>query len=285
MRPWSGTSTSRTAARTCAAWSAWSWTPVARRRAARDVNRLHDAALTVGQRVADHVAATMGSWRFILLQSLVLAAWIGVNATALLRRSWDPYPFILLNLMLSFQAAYAAPIIMMSQNRQAAKDRLQAELDLQTDLKAETLIEELHGNMDDLRMRQWQALLQIQQCQIELLQAVTWHVGGPPTAASRAARRVGRRGAQEGSARRTRQPVRGTPRGRVGDSGGGSGAHAVTRGHAGVLRVARPQPDPQPVLGRVTREEQQPQARATGRATALEDAVAVNRVAGAGRSA
>jgi uncharacterized membrane protein len=82
---------------------------------------------------------------------------------------WDPYPFILLNLMLSFQAAYWAPFIMMSQNRQEARDRQRAELDLQTDLKAEALIEELHGKVEGLRLTRWAKLLTIQQRQIELL--------------------------------------------------------------------------------------------------------------------
>jgi uncharacterized membrane protein len=142
---------------------------IRRKRPGRDVNRLHDESLTVGQRIADGVAATMGSWPFIIVQSAVLACWLVLNVTELIWRAWDPYPFILLNLMLSFQAAYAAPIIMMSQNRQAAKDRLQAELDLQTDLKAETLIEELHGNLETLRLRQWKELLQIQENQIQLM--------------------------------------------------------------------------------------------------------------------
>jgi len=140
------------------------------KRATRDVNKLHDESLTLGQRIADGVAATMGSWPFIISQSVILAAWIALNISELIWRAWDPYPFILLNLMLSFQAAYAAPFIMMSQNRQATKDRLQAELDLQTDLKAETLIEELHGNVETLRIQQWRELLTIQQSQIDLLQ-------------------------------------------------------------------------------------------------------------------
>ncbi|HXQ47250.1 MAG TPA: DUF1003 domain-containing protein, partial [Caulobacteraceae bacterium] len=82
--------------------------------------------LTLGQRVADGVAATMGSWPFIIGQSIILALWIALNVTAFVER-WDPYPFILLNLALSFQAAYAAPFIMMSQNRQQEIDRKQAE--------------------------------------------------------------------------------------------------------------------------------------------------------------
>jgi uncharacterized membrane protein len=84
----------------------------------------------------------------------------------------------LLNLMLSFQAAYAAPIIMMSQNRQAAKDRLQTELDLNTDLKAELLIEELHGSVDELRLQKWTELIEIQGRQIEMLQRVIQRIDG-----------------------------------------------------------------------------------------------------------
>src|SRR5262249_46250648 len=90
----------------------------------------------------------------------------------LITHAWDPYPFILLNLALSFQAAYAAPIIMMSQNRQAAKDRMQAELDLVTNLKAESLIEELHGSIDELRLHKWAELLRMQREQIEMLKDV-----------------------------------------------------------------------------------------------------------------
>jgi uncharacterized membrane protein len=151
---------------------------VRRKRPARDVNRLHDQSLTFGQRMADRVAAAVGSWRFMIIQSLLLAAWIALNVSELIWKAWDPYPFILLNLALSFQAAYSSPIIMMSQNRQAAKDRLEAELDLQTDLKAEALIEELHGNIEDLRLAKWESLLAIQQQQIELLHNVVHHVTG-----------------------------------------------------------------------------------------------------------
>lgn len=125
---------------------------------------------TLGERVADRVASTMGSWRFIIIQSTVLVLWIALNVTELLFRAFDPYPFILMNLALSMQAAYAAPVIMMSQNRQSAKDRQQAELDLETNLKAEALLEQVHGHVEDLRLKQWAELLQIQQQQIELLQ-------------------------------------------------------------------------------------------------------------------
>ena len=106
--------------------------------------------LTLGQRVADMVAATMGSWTFIVIQSTILAGWIALNVTAYVQR-WDPYPFILLNLALSFQAAYAAPFIMMSQNRQQDIDRKAAENDHQINIKAELEIELLHQKLDQLR--------------------------------------------------------------------------------------------------------------------------------------
>ena len=108
------------------------------------------AALTLGQKIADRVAATMGSWRFIIIQSTLLAAWIVLNVTAFIQR-WDPYPFILLNLALSFQAAYAAPFIMMAQNRQQDIDRKEAENDYQVNIKAELEIELLHQKIDELR--------------------------------------------------------------------------------------------------------------------------------------
>jgi uncharacterized membrane protein len=106
--------------------------------------------LTIGQRIADTVAATMGSWRFIIIQSVILLIWIALNVTAYVQQ-WDPYPFILLNLALSFQAAYAAPFIMMSQNRQQDIDRKSAENDFQVNVKAELEIELLHQKIDQLR--------------------------------------------------------------------------------------------------------------------------------------
>jgi uncharacterized membrane protein len=112
----------------------------------RNVNALLAVHRTWGQRVADWVAATMGSWRFILIQSLLLAVWIALNVLGWLAH-WDPYPFILLNLVLSFQAAYAAPIIMMSQNRQADKDRIAAQHDYDVNVKAE---EEVKAILDHL---------------------------------------------------------------------------------------------------------------------------------------
>lgn len=95
----------------------------------QNVNTIHDERLTFGDRVADRVAASMGSWRFVIIQSAILATWIVVNTIQLVFRPFDPYPYILLNLALSFQSAFAAPFIMISQNRQAAKDRLAAEHD------------------------------------------------------------------------------------------------------------------------------------------------------------
>ncbi len=112
--------------------------------------RARSKPLTVGQHVADTVATTMGSWTFIIIQSVVLMLWIGLNITAYVQQ-WDPYPFILLNLALSFQAAYAAPVIMMSQNRQQDIDRASAEHDYQINIKAELEIELLHQKIDQLR--------------------------------------------------------------------------------------------------------------------------------------
>ncbi len=111
----------------------------------RNVNQM--GSLTFGQRVADAFASTMGSWTFIIIQSIVLALWLVVNAVAWFRH-WDPYPFILLNLALSFQAAYAAPIIMMSQNRQAAKDRLAAENDYFINVKAEEEVKAIMSHLE-----------------------------------------------------------------------------------------------------------------------------------------
>ncbi len=105
------------------------------RSAVRNINQEIAEQMTPGQRAADTVANGMGSWRFIIIQSGLLVVWIGLNALGFIAH-WDPYPFILLNLVMSFQAAYAAPIIMMSQNRQSQKDRLAAEHDYQINVTA-----------------------------------------------------------------------------------------------------------------------------------------------------
>jgi CRP/FNR family cyclic AMP-dependent transcriptional regulator len=122
---------------------------ILRRMVSRNANEVDEERLTLGQRIADTVADTMGSWRFIIIQSSLLACWITLNVTAWLNH-WDPYPFILLNLMLSFQAAYAAPFIMMSQNRQASKDRIAAEIDHQVNAKAELEVGLILKRLDDL---------------------------------------------------------------------------------------------------------------------------------------
>ncbi len=116
----------------------------------RDGSQTGGPKLTIGQRIADAVAATMGSWTFIIIQSVLLMFWIALNVTAYVQQ-WDPYPFILLNLALSFQAAYAAPFIMMSQNRQQDIDRKSAEDDFHINIKAELEIELLHQKIDQLR--------------------------------------------------------------------------------------------------------------------------------------
>jgi uncharacterized membrane protein len=116
--------------------------------------------LTFGDRVADWVAATMGSWSFIIGQSVLLVIWIALNVTAYIQQ-WDPYPFILLNLALSFQAVYAAPVIMMSQNRQAAIDRAAMQTDYQINAKSELEIELLHQKIDLLRKTEVSELVQV----------------------------------------------------------------------------------------------------------------------------
>jgi uncharacterized membrane protein len=141
---------------------------VERRHVSRDVNHEFDAQLTVGQRVADSVAAFGGSWTFIIVFGAVLVAWVIAN-TALLLRPFDPYPYILLNLFLSMIAALQAPVIMMSQNRQAAKDRLDAALDYEVNLKAELEVAGLHVKLDELRDRQWRELVELQRRQLALL--------------------------------------------------------------------------------------------------------------------
>jgi uncharacterized membrane protein len=135
------------------------------------VNELDEERLSEGDRLADAVTRRLGSWRFIIIQSIILFFWITLNVIGMIRH-WDPYPFILLNLALSFQAAYSAPVIMMSQNRQAAKDRLVAANDYTVNLQAEAEIARIKERLDDLGGRQWQALLDMQKQQLELLEAI-----------------------------------------------------------------------------------------------------------------
>jgi uncharacterized membrane protein len=115
----------------------------------KNVNEAVAQSMTFGERASDAFAATMGSWKFIIIQSVILVIWVVLNLTAYIEH-WDPYPFILLNLALSLEAAYAAPIIMMSQNRQADKDRLAAEEDYHVNTTAE---EELKAVMHHLEQQ------------------------------------------------------------------------------------------------------------------------------------
>ena len=122
-----------------------------------------------GERIADIVTETVGSWRFILIQSFLLGVWIVLNIISWIKH-WDEYPFILLNLALSFQAAYATPFILMSQNRQSEIDRDKAKQDLEVDMKAETEIESLHQKLDSLRDREIAELRQMLSLQNQTIQ-------------------------------------------------------------------------------------------------------------------
>lgn len=125
---------------------------------------------TLGERLSDHLASFGGSWTFILSFLAVLLLWIAFNLVEIGRERFDPYPFILLNLVLSCLAALQAPIIMMSQKRQEAKDRLRSENDYRVNLKAELEIRHLHEKIDHILTRQWERLTEIQQIQLELIQ-------------------------------------------------------------------------------------------------------------------
>ncbi|HOZ35643.1 MAG TPA: DUF1003 domain-containing protein [archaeon] len=126
--------------------------------------------LTVGQKLADGVAKFGGSWGFIISFGVFLIIWIGINSYFLLQKPYDPYPFILLNLILSCLAALQAPIIMMSQNRKDQKDRIRAENDYKINLKSELEIRHLHEKMDNLVQKQWQRLLEIQRLQLDIME-------------------------------------------------------------------------------------------------------------------
>ncbi|MHA3054501.1 DUF1003 domain-containing protein [Acinetobacter sp. ANC 4633] len=128
-----------------------------------------DENWTFGERLADKIASFGGSWTFLILFFIFLAAWIVINTTVVMLHPIDPYPFIFLNLVLSCIAAVQAPIIMMSQNRQEAKDRLRSQHDYQINLKAELEIRHLHEKIDHLLSHQWERLAQIQEIQLDLL--------------------------------------------------------------------------------------------------------------------
>jgi uncharacterized membrane protein len=135
-----------------------------------NINEEFEERLTFGQRIADKVAAVGGSWAFIIGFSLFLVVWMVINTLLLRRHPFDPYPFILLNLCLSTIAALQAPVIMMSQNRHAAKDRLRAEQDYQVNLKAELQIQHLHEMLDHLMTSQWERMIEIQETQARLME-------------------------------------------------------------------------------------------------------------------
>jgi len=137
---------------------------------AKNVNSEFEKGFTFGQKLADSVTLFVGSWTFIIIFFIILFAWIGVNIIIIIWKPFDPYPFILLNLVLSCIAAVQAPIIMMSQNRQSEKDRVRGEHDYKTDLKAELEIRHINSKIDQLMSHQWQRLLEIQRIQMELMQ-------------------------------------------------------------------------------------------------------------------
>jgi uncharacterized membrane protein len=139
-----------------------------------NINVAFGGKLSFGGRIADQIAEFGGSWRFILSFAGIFLGWIAFNSIHLfLAKPVDPYPFILLNLILSCLAAIQAPVIMMSQNRQEAKDRLRSEHDYRVNLKAELEIRHLHEKVDHLLLNQWQKLMEIQEMQMELLEELT----------------------------------------------------------------------------------------------------------------
>jgi uncharacterized membrane protein len=138
----------------------------------QNVNKEFERKRSFGDRLSDRFADLAGSWGFITGFGVVLLVWILINSIVLFRKPFDPYPYILLNLVLSCIAAFQAPIIMMSQNRQEDKDRVRSEHDYLVNLKAEIEIRSLHQKLDHLLMTQWQRLLEIQEVQTELMQEV-----------------------------------------------------------------------------------------------------------------
>ena len=142
-----------------------------RRPVSHDTNQEFDTTLTFGQKLADKVASFGGSWTFIIIFGVILLAWVALNAIILGRRgeTLDPYPYILLNLFLSMLASIQAPVILMSQNRQSVKDRLDAAHDYEVNMKAELEILSLHEKLDELREGKWKELVGLQQEQIALL--------------------------------------------------------------------------------------------------------------------
>jgi len=136
---------------------------------AQNINVEFEKQLTFGERLSDKLATFGGSWRFITIFFMLLAIWIIINSVTLFNKNFDPYPFILLNLILSCLAAIQAPIIMMSQNRMETKDRIRARNDYVVNLKAELEIRNLNERIDNLLTDQWQRLLEIQKIQMDIM--------------------------------------------------------------------------------------------------------------------
>src|SRR5213079_1595715 len=145
-----------------------------------DISKQFERELTFGERLSDHIAEFGGSWKFLITFGAVIFVWIGANVVLFATRAFDPFPFILLNLILSCLAALQAPVIMMSQNRVEARDRLRAENDYKVNLKAELEIRHLHEKIDHLLRRQYNRLFEIQQIQIELLEEISQRKRGSP---------------------------------------------------------------------------------------------------------
>lgn len=139
----------------------------------RDINKEFEDSLTLGDRLSDRLADFGGSWTFIGIFMGTLIVWMAINTIILLQKPFDPYPYILLNLVLSCLAAIQAPVILMSQNRQEAKDRLRSEHDYEINMKAEIEIRKLHDKIDHLLMHQWQRLMEIQQLQVNLMEEIS----------------------------------------------------------------------------------------------------------------
>ncbi len=140
---------------------------------AKNVDSDFETKWTFGERLADRIASFGGSWAFMMAFGAFVALWIGMNSLVLFWKPADPYPYIFLNLVLSCLAAIQAPIIMMSQNRQEAKDRLRSQHDYQINLKAELEIRHLHEKVDHLLSHQWERLVAIQEVQMELLSEIS----------------------------------------------------------------------------------------------------------------
>jgi len=142
---------------------------------AENVNKKFEKKLTFGQKMADKVAQFGGSWKFIFSFLILILVWMILNTFFVERDGFDPYPFILLNLVLSCLAAIQAPLILMSQNRQAQRDRVQANEEYCTNLKAELEIQHLHSKLDLFMKNQWESLVELQRIQIELTEDMILH--------------------------------------------------------------------------------------------------------------